>query len=175
MISIFSFVLMEFNVIKPELGGIFWSTLIFGLFWFLIGKMAFKPIANALKKRENDIQSALDEAKKAKEEMANLKSENEKLLVKAREERAALLQEAKEAKNRIISEAKAAAKTEASKIMSQSMLEIENQKKAAIKEVKSEIGAMALQIAEKVIKKQLAGDREQESLVKAFVDDIRLN
>ena len=173
--SLLSFVLMDFNPIKPDLGLIVWTTGIFALFWILIGRSAFKPIANALKKREEDIQSALDEAKKAKEDMSNLKAANEKLLAEAREERAKMLKEAKETKNKMIADAKQAAKDEASKIMSQASLDIENQKKAAMMEVKNEIGAIALSIAEKVIKKQLAGDSEQESYVNSLVNDVNLN
>lgn len=175
MMSLLSFVLMEFNPIKPDLGLIVWTTVIFLLFWILIGRTAFKPIANALKKREEDIQGALDEAKKAKEEMSNLKAANEKLLAEAREERSKMLKEAKETKNQIISDAKQAAKEEASKVMTQASLDIENQKKAALMEVKNEVGAIALSIAEKVIKKQLAGNAEQEDYVNALVNDVKLN
>lgn len=173
--SLISIVLMEFNPIKPDLGLIVWTTGIFLLFWFLIGRTAFRPIANALKQREEDIQGALDEAKKAKEEMSNLKAANEKLLAEAREERAKMLKEAKDTKNQIINDAKQAAKDEASKIMTQASLDIDNQKKAAMMEVKNEVGAIALSIAEKVIKKQLAGNAEQEGYVQSLMDDVNLN
>ena len=173
--SLLSIMLMDFNPIKPDLGLIVWTTAIFAIFWILIGRTAFKPIANALKKREEDIQGALDEAKKAKEEMSNLKAANEKLLAEAREERSKMLKEAKETKNKIINEAKQAAKDEASKVMTQASLDIENQKKAAMMEVKNEIGAIALSIAEKVIKKELSGNAEQENFVNALVDDVKLN
>ncbi len=166
---------MDFSVIKPDLGAIFWATLIFGLFWFLIGKTAFGPITKALKKRESDIQGALDEAKQAKQEMSNLKAENEKLLVQAREERSKLLQEAKETKAQIITDAKDAAKQEASKILNLASQDIQNQKKAAMMEVKNEIGALALGIAEKVIRKELKGNSEQETFVSGLVDNINLN
>ena len=101
------FFLADFSVIKPDFGLIFWTTIIFGLFWFLIGKFSFRPIAEALKAREDDIQNSLDEAKRAKEEMESLQSKNEELLQQAREERAKLMAEAKETKNNIIKEAKA--------------------------------------------------------------------
>lgn len=140
-----------------------------------MAKVAFKPIAQALETRENDIQDALDSAKTAKEEMSNLKAENEKLLVVAREERSKMLKEAKDTKNQIIADAKDTAKGEASRIMVQANQDIENQKKAAMMEVKNEVGAIALSIAEKVIKKELAGNAEQESFVNALVKDINLN
>ncbi len=167
--------LLSFTPFQPTPGLAFWSLIIFVLFWLIMGKYAFKPIAQALEKREGDIQDALDQAKKAKEEMANMKAENDKLLATAREERSKILQEAKELKNQMINEAKDKAKAEAAKIVSSAKAEIENQKKAALTEVKNQVGNMALDIAEKVIKKQLSGQAEHESFVKNLVDDMNLN
>jgi F-type H+-transporting ATPase subunit b len=169
------FTLIEFSPIKPDFGLLFWTTIIFLLFWFLMSKFAFGPIKEALNKRENSIQDAIDEAKKARMEMENLKSENAKVLAEAREERSKILQEAKEMKNNIVTEAKETAKAEANKIISNAKLEIENQKKAAITEVKNQAGMMALEIAEKVIRKELKGDSAQESFVNTLVNEIKLN
>ena len=169
------FSLVTFTPFQPTPGLAIWSLLIFLLFWYLMAKFAFKPIAQALAKRENDIQDAIDQAQKAREEMANMKSENEKLLAQAREERAKILQEAKDIKNQMITEAKDKAKEEASKIVSNAMNDIENQKKAAIAEVKNELGNIALSIAEKVIRKELKGNAEQESYVNTLVKEINLN
>lgn len=169
------FILSGFAPFQPSPGLAIWSVLIFLLFWAIMKKVAFKPIAEALETRENDIQSALDAAKTAKEEMSNLKAENEKLLASAREERSKMLKEAKDTKNQIIADAKEAAKAEASRIMTQANQDIDNQKKAAMMEVKNEVGSIALSIAEKVIKKELAGNAEQESFVNALVADVNLN
>ena len=169
------FLLLDFTPFQPSPGLALWGLITFLLFWFLMSKVAFKPIAQALETRENDIQSALDAAKTAKEEMSNLKAENEKLLASAREERSKMLKEAKDTKNQIIAEAKEAAKAEASRIMTQANQDIDNQKKAAMMEVKNEVGAIAISIAEKVIKKELAGNAEQESFVNSLVADVNLN
>jgi len=168
-------VLLDFNPIKPDPGLILWTSIFFLLFWFLIGKTAFTPIKEALKSREEDIQGALDEAKKAKEEMAKMKSENEALLAQAREERAMILKEAKETKNSIIGEAKDTAKLEAQKIVGNAKQEIDNQKNAAIIEVKNKVGMMAIEIAEKVMKRELKGSSEHETFVNDLVKDIKLN
>lgn len=117
--------LADFSVIKPDFGLLFWSTIYFVLFWLIMARFAFRPIASALKKREDDIQDSLDEAKNARDEMANLKSENEQLLIQAREERAKILREAKEAKDTIIKEAREKAKDEAKKIVASAKTEIE--------------------------------------------------
>ncbi len=167
--------LADFSVIKPDPGLIFWTSLIFILVWFTLGRMAFGPIQNALKRREQDIQSALDEARKARQEMANLKAENEELLKRAQEERAAILKEAKAAKNSIIEEARKQAKEEYRKIVTDAKEDIENQRMAMITDLKNQMGIMAIEIAEKVLRKNLQGDTEQEQFVKSLVDEIKLN
>lgn len=168
-------VLAGFPPFQPSPGLALWTLVIFLLFWGIMRKLAFKPIAEALQTRENEIQSSLDAAKSAKEEMANLKSENEKLLVQAREERNRIIKEAKDTKNQMINDAKDSAKSEASRIMTQANQDIDNQKKAAMMEVKNEVGALALSIAEKVIKKELAGNSEQEAFVGQLVKEVNLN
>ncbi len=125
------FYLADFNVARPGIGLLVWTFFIFVLFWILVGKFAFKPIKNALKKRENDIQTALDEAKSAKEEMAKLNTDNQRLLTEAREERAKLLREAKLTGDKLITEARDKAKEEANKIVIDARNEIENQKNKA--------------------------------------------
>ena len=169
------FFLADFNVIKPDWGLLFWTTIFFLLFWGLIGKFAFKPIVESLKKRTSDIQDALDEAKKAKEEMQALNSKNDELIKEAQEQRALIMKEAKAAKDSMINEAKVKAKEEANRIVSSAKAEIEAQKKAALLEVKNEVGQMALGIAEKVIRKELQGNADQESFVNKLVGEIKLN
>lgn len=167
--------LADLSPIKPDIGLILWTSLVFLFVWFMLGRLAFRPIQKALKQREDDIQGSLDEAKKAREEMANLKAENEQLLVEAREERAKILKEAKEAKETIIKEAKDKAKEEARKIVTSAKEEIENQKMAAVTEIKNKVGLMAIGIAEKVLRKNLEGDKDQEAYVEKLVDEFKLN
>lgn len=167
--------LAGFAPFQPTPGLALWSFIIFCLFWWLMSKYAFKPIAEGLNKREQSIKDSLEEAQKAREEMASLKAENEKILAEAREERAAMMKEAKEAKNTIINDAKEKAKSEAQRIVTSATQEIANEKQAAIIEVKNKVGMMATEIAEKVIKKELKGQAEHESFVSQLVNEIKLN
>lgn len=167
--------LADFSVMKPEPGLLVWTFLIFLLFWFLMGRFAFKPIQNALKKREQDIQSSLDEAKKAREEMSNLVAQNEQLLKQAQEERMKILKEANEIKDSIVNEAKTKAKDEANKIVASAKQEIEHQRMAAITDIKNQVGTMAIDIAEKIIRKELQGNKEQENFVNTLVKEMKLN
>jgi F-type H+-transporting ATPase subunit b len=168
-------VLADFSVIKPSFGLLFWTTVIFALFWFLIGKLAFKPIAHALKNREDDIQNALSSAEEAKREVAEMKSKNDDLLRQASIERSNILKEAKEARDKIVNEAKSKAKEEASMIIANAKKEILNEKDAAIREVKNEVGNMAITIAEKILKKELSNDPANTDFVNRIVDDMNMN
>ncbi|MFZ1678400.1 MAG: F0F1 ATP synthase subunit B [Saprospiraceae bacterium] len=168
------FFLADFNVSRPGIGLLLWTLVIFLLFWGIVGKFAFKPIKDSLKKRSDDIQAALDEAKNAKEEMAKLNTDNQRLLSEAREERAKLLREAKLTGDKLISEARDKAKEEANKIVIDARREIENQKNKAIVEVKNQVGQMSIDIAEKLIRQQM-NTPEQKSLVDKLVNEIKLS
>lgn len=167
--------LAGFAPFQPTPGLALWSTVIFFLFWFIMAKYAFGPIAKGLSKRESDIKNALAEAETAREEMSKLKAANEQILAEAREERATMLREAKETKASIISEAKQKAKEEATRISMAAKQDIENEKQAAMLEVKNKVGMMATEIAEKIIKKELNGKPEHESFVNTLVKEISLN
>lgn len=166
--------LADFSVIKPDPGLLIWTVLIFLVLWSILGKLAFRPIANALKSREESIDSALKQAEVARQEMSNLKSENEKLLAQAREERAAILREANETKNSIVTEAKNKAKEEATKLIASARVDIENQQKAAMTQVKNDVGNMALAIAEKIIRKELSSDPAQVQFANELVKQASL-
>ena len=168
------FFLADFTPVRPGIGLLLWTTVIFLLFWGLVGKFAFRPIKDSLKKREEDIQSALDEAKKAKEEMAKLNTDNQRLLNEAREERAKLLREAKLTGDKLIAEARDKAKEEANKIVIDARNEIENQKNKALVEVKNQVGQMSIDIAEKLIRQQM-NSPEQKNLVDRLVNEIKLS
>jgi F-type H+-transporting ATPase subunit b len=167
--------LISFPPLAPEIGQFLWTGIIFVIVWLFLGKTAFKPIANGLKKRENDIQSALDAAEEAKKEMQNMKAENEKLLQEAREERSRIINEAKDAGDSIVKEAREKAKEEARLIVDNAQNEIESEKKAAIEEVKKEVGSMAIAVAEQVLRENLKGKDDQEQLVDKLVREMNQN
>ncbi|MCS6930080.1 MAG: F0F1 ATP synthase subunit B [Saprospiraceae bacterium] len=165
----------DFSVIRPEPGLLFWTVAIFLFFWFIMGRLAFKPIIHALKQREQDIQDALDQAKKAREEMAALQAEHEKLLAQAREERSQILKEAKEAKEHILAEARERAHAEYRRRVESALRDIENQKMAALVELKNMAGQMAVEIAEKILQRELSNKVEQEAYARQLAEQMRLN
>ena len=163
------------DLLTPGSGLIIWQAIIFLLLFVLLSKFAWKPILASLKEREDSIQSALDTAEKARAEMAKLTSDNEKLLKEAREERDKILKEAREASNRLKDEAQSDAKKAADKIINDARAAINIEKEAALKEVKVQVALFSLQVAEKLMKKNLASDKEQKALVEGYINDLKLN
>jgi F-type H+-transporting ATPase subunit b len=163
------------ELLTPGTGLIIWQLIVFLLLFFLLSKLAWKPIINSLKERETSIQNALDTAEKARHEMSQLKSDNEKLLKEAREERDRILKEAREVSNRMREDAQADAKKTGDKIIEDARAAINIEKQAALRDVKAQVAMFSLQIAEKLMKKNLESDKAQKELVENYVKDIKTN
>ncbi len=167
---------LELNpLVKPEIGLVFWSSIAFLALLFILGKFAWKPIMKAINEREQGIADAIASAEKVKLEMAQLKNDNEALLATAREERGAMLKEAKEMKDRIISEAKEEAKVQAAKIVADAQASINQQKMAAIVDLKNQVGKLVVEVSEKVLRKELSDKAAQENYIKELANDVKLN
>ena len=162
-------------LVSPDPGLFIWSTVSFLLLFFLLSKFAWKPIVKALDERERSIEDALSRAEMAKEEMSKLTSENELLLKQARIERDEILKQAKVLKDQIVSDAKASAQTEGSKMIEKARIEIENQKFAAIAEVKNQVATLSIEIAEKLLRKQFEDQNRQNALVTDLLKEVKLN
>ena len=162
-------------LVSPDPGLLIWSTVAFLILFFLLSKYAWKPIVKALDERERSIEDALAKAEMAKEEMAKLTNENEQLLKQARIERDAILKEAKELKDQIVSDAKTSAQTEGAKMIEKARQEIDNQKIAAMAEVKNQVAVLSVQIAEKVLRKQFEDQSKQDALVSDLLKEVKLN
>ncbi len=151
------------------------QTILFLLLIFLMVKFAWKPIMSALNEREEGIQGALDAAENAKKEMASLQADNEKLLKEARAEREAMLKEAREMKTKMIDDAKIEAKDAADKMVAQAQAAIEAERKSAIADLKGQVAALSVEIAEKVVKNELSDKEKQLGLVDKMLGQATLN
>jgi F-type H+-transporting ATPase subunit b len=163
------------ELLNPELGLFVWTLLAFVIVFLILKKFAWGPILSSLSEREKGIADSIASAERIKVEMANMQSEHQKLMITAREERSQMLSEAKELKDKIVNEAKDQAKNEASKIITEARLQIDNMKMAAMTEVKNEVANLALQVAEKVLRKNLSSDVEQTGYAKMLADEVKLN
>lgn len=163
------------DLLLPHLGLIVWTIIAFLVVLFILKKFAWKPILKGLNDREANIANSIATAERVKLEMANLKSENEALLVAAREERATMLKEAKLIKDKMITDAKDEAKVQAAKIITDANASIQNQKMAALTDIKNQVGKMVIEVSEKVLRRELANKSEQENYIKQLAEEIKLN
>ena len=163
------------ELVTPGLGLIFWMVISFSVILFILKKFAWKPILKALKDREITIDTALKSADKAKEEMEQLKADNEKIIKEAKSERDNLLKDARQVKDKIISEAKQKAKSDAKKIIEDAKGKIESEKEAALDEIKNQVAGVSVDIAEKILKKKLEKSKDQKDLINELINEIKIN
>ncbi len=163
------------KLVTPDIGLLFWMLVSFTIVLFLLKKYAWKPILKMLNDREKFIADALDSAERAKKEMKALQSNNERILVEARAERDLLLKDAREIREKMISEAKGLANKEGERLLKSARENIQNEKLAAITELKNQVAVLSIEIAEKILKAELSSDEKQKSLVKNLLQDVNLN
>ena len=166
---------MEKLINEFSFGLFFWHLLIFIGLIFLLKKYAWKPILDSINERDESIRDALSKAEIAKKEMEILKSDNEKIMKEAILERDKILKEGNNKKNEIISQAKEVAKKEAEKILKDAQVSIDLERKAAMKELKDQIAIFSIDIAKKIVNKDLSKNSNQEDLINTYLDDINSN
>lgn len=163
------------DLVTPAIGLVFWTVVIFLILLFLLFKFAWKPILNAVNERNASIEEALAAADKAKEEMIKLQADNEAVLREAHAERDQILKEARDLKDQTIEEAKTAAKNEADGIIKAAKEAIENEKRAAINQMKNEMATLSVQIAEKILQRELGDKEGQQALIEDLLNKTNIN
>ncbi len=156
------------DLVTPAIGLVFWTTLVFLLVLFMLNRFAWKPILGAVKERERSIDEALRAAEKARSEMASISADNERILKEARIERDAILKEARELKDAMVKEASDKAREEGQKMLAAAQMAIENQRMAAITDLKNQVATLSIEIAEKLLRRELS-DKDRQ---KVLVDDL---
>ncbi|MEX1000824.1 MAG: F0F1 ATP synthase subunit B [Crocinitomicaceae bacterium] len=163
------------DLVTPAIGQIFWGGLVFIILLILLKKFAWKPILNAVEERDKNIAESIQLANKTNAEMKQLQAQNENLLKEARIERDQMVKEASAIAKQIIAEAKETAKEEHSKIVTDAQRVINNEKAAALSELKMTVASLSLEIAEKVIRGELQSDDKQKALAQKLAQDIHVN
>ncbi len=163
------------DLVTPQIGLLFWTVLIFLTLVFLLAKFAWKPILKMVEERTKNIEDALNSAENAKKEMAGLKAENEQIMKEARAERDKIVREAREMKDKIIEESKETAKAEADKILAQARKLIDDEKRAAMNELKDQVASLSIEIAEKILTKELSDKKKQAELIDDILQQSNLN
>ena len=163
------------DLIMPDMGLLFWTSLVFALLLIILAKFVWKPILGAVNEREQKIADSLALAEKTQAEMKALQAQNENLLREARAERDAIVKDAKETATQMIEDAKNKAKAEAEKVLVHSREEIQNEKAAALADLKMQVASFSLEIAEKIIRGELSSDDKQKALAEKMAGDVNLN
>lgn len=163
------------ELLTPAIGLLFWMALVFGILVFFLKKFAWKPILSSLKEREDSIESALRMAEETRAEMAKLKSDNDKILAEARAERDKMIRDAKGITDKMIADAKDKAVTEGNKIIADAREAIQQEKVAMVAQMKKDMASFSIEIAEKVIRRELSDKTSQEALVSTLISEANLN
>lgn len=162
------------ELVNPGIGLIIWTAITFILVLLLLRKFAWKPILEGLRQREDFIDESIRAAENAKAEMAKLKAENEVLLDQARAEREKIIREANVAAKNLIEEAKGEAQKQAQRQLDEARIAINTEKQAALAEVKQQVAQLSLEIAEKLLRRELSNETAQKALVKDYVDNLNV-
>jgi len=163
------------ELVQPGIGLIIWMTIAFSLLLWILAKFAWKPILKGLKEREHNIEDALNKANETREEMKALKFSNEQLLKEAKEERDLILRDARKVKESIVEGARIKANEEANRMIENAKEAIKNEKLAAIHDMKNQLALLSIEIAEKIIKKELEGKDKQKEFIQRLIDEVNVN
>lgn len=163
------------ELVKPDIGLMFWMLIMFSIVLFILGKYAWPAIIKSLKDREESIQNALKSADTVRREMEQMKADNEVIVKEARRERDNIIQEARQSRDQMLEEAKKRSEEDTKKMIEQAHKAIDNEKEAALQEIKDLVAGLSVDIAEKVLREKLKDDKEQKKLIEKLLNEIRVN
>ncbi|MBF1633931.1 MAG: F0F1 ATP synthase subunit B [Prevotella sp.] len=160
------------SLLLPDSGLLFWMTLVFLVVFFILWKWGFPSIIKMVNERKEYIDESLAKAEEANLRLANIQKQGEELLMEAREKQAQILREASETRDNIVGQAQEKARDESARILSEAKAEIESQKQAAIRDIRSQVAELSVQIAEKILQKELSSSAEQSQLIDRLLDEV---
>lgn len=160
------------SLITPDFGLLFWMAIVFLVVLGILWKFGFPVIVNMVNNRKAYIDESLRKAHEANEKLANIKAESEVLLQEAREKQAQILKEAAATRDAIVQKAQDKAHEEGNRLLSEAKIEIENQKRAAISDIRKQVATLSVEIAEKILREKLSSDKRQMDLIDRMLDEI---
>ncbi len=160
------------SLLLPDSGLLFWMTLVFLVVFFILWKWGFPSIIKMVNERKEYIDESLAKAEEANLRLANIQKQGEELLMEAREKQAQILREASETRDTIVGQAQEKARDESARILSEAKAEIESQKQAAIRDIRAQVAELSVQIAEKILQKELSSSAEQVQLIDRLLDEV---
>ncbi len=162
-------------ILTPDLGLLFWMLLAFAVVFFVLAKYGFPAIINMVDERKKYIDDSLKKAHEASERLENIKQESEAILQDAREKQAQILREAAESRDAIVEQAQVKAREEGARLLDDARVAIEQEKKAAIADIRKQVATLSVEVAKKILRKNLSGDQAQMDLIERMLDDVSSN
>ena len=163
------------SLITPDFGLFFWMTIVFLVVLFILWKWGFPVIVKMVDERKAFIDESLKKAHEANERLANIQKEGESILQEAREKQAQILKEAAETRDAIVEKAQDKARSEGARLLDEAKAAIEQEKKAAIADIRQQVATLSVEIAEKVLRANLKDDKSQMDLIDRMLDDVSAN
>ena len=163
------------SLITPDFGLLFWMTIVFLIVLGIVSKFGFKVIVKMFNDRKDYIDSSLQKAHEANKKLANIKVESDALLQEARERQAAILKEAAATRDAIVEKAQDKAHEESNRLLTEAKVEIENQRQAAVSDIRKQVATLSVEIAEKVLREKLGDEKTQMDLIERMLDEISLS
>lgn len=163
------------SLITPDFGLLFWMTIVFLIVLGIVSKFGFKVIVKMVNDRKDYIDSSLQKAHEANKKLANIKVESDALLQEARERQAAILKEAAATRDAIVEKAQDKAHEESNRLLTEAKVEIENQRQAAVSDIRKQVATLSVEIAEKVLREKLGDEKTQMDLIERILDEISLS
>ena len=160
------------DLLIPDSGLLFWMTLVFVIVFLILWKWGFPSIVKMVNDRKAYIDGSLKKAREANEKLANIQKEGELLLQQAREQQSKILKEASDTRDAIVEKSQDKARDEGARIISDAKAEIQNEKQAAIRDIRNQVAELSVQIAEKILRQKLSGDKEQNELIDRLLDEV---
>lgn len=163
------------SLITPDFGLLFWMTIVFLIVLGIVSKFGFKVIVKMVNDRKDYIDSSLQKAHEANKKLANIKVESDALLQEARDRQAAILKEAAATRDAIVEKAQDKAHEETNRLLTEAKVEIENQRQAAVSDIRKQVATLSVEIAEKVLREKLGDEKTQMDLIERMLDEISLS
>ncbi len=160
------------SLITPDFGLLFWMAIVFLVVLGILWKFGFPVIVKMVNNRKAYIDESLRKAHEANEKLANIKAESEAILQEAREKQALLLKEAAMTRDAIVEKAQDKAREEGNRLLSEAKIEIENQKRAAISDIRKQVATLSVEIAEKILREKLGNSKAQMDMIDRMLDEV---
>ena len=160
------------SILTPDLGLLFWMLLAFLVVLFFLVRFGFPAITNTVEKRKQYIDESLAKAHEASERLLHIKQEGETLLQEAREQQAKIMKEAAETRDAIVEKAEEKARQESARIIAEAKQQIVFEKHEAIRDIRSQVAELSVNIAEKILREELSSDKAQQANINRLLDEV---